>query len=212
MLKNFPDPILDIENVVSISSCSFHTLALKEDGTVWGWGCNFGGQLGIDIYDEAISIPIQIPNINNGVKVSAGCFHSTVLLSNKKMVTLGNNDYGQLGDGTLESRHLPLEVQNLGNIYKISAGGTHTIALGCGNVLGDLNENGTITSFDVTLLLQDIINLTNLSNKQRCAADVNENGIITSMDASYILQCVIGVCNNLPENFYQVCQNQGNCL
>lgn len=39
--------ILEIDNAVSVSSGKDHILILKEDGTVWSWGSNNYGQLGI---------------------------------------------------------------------------------------------------------------------------------------------------------------------
>jgi len=35
-----------MDNVVAVSSGS-HTLAVQSDGTLWAWGSNFHGQVGI---------------------------------------------------------------------------------------------------------------------------------------------------------------------
>ena len=45
--------------------CSYnHSLALKEDGTVWAWGNNMYGQLG-DGSTTNRSIPVQVKNLQN---------------------------------------------------------------------------------------------------------------------------------------------------
>ncbi len=77
--------------------------------------------------------------------------------------------------------------------------------------LGDVNENGTITSFDGSLVLMYIVGTIGLSTSQQCKADVNTSSNITSIDATYILQCSVGLCNGLPTNFKTSCQNHGNC-
>ncbi len=77
--------------------------------------------------------------------------------------------------------------------------------------LGDVNENGTITSFDGSLVLMYIVGSIGLSTSQQCKADVNISSNITSIDATYILQCSVGLCIGLPSNFKTSCQNHGNC-
>lgn len=50
-----------------------HALALKNDGTLWSWGWNDDGQLGInDILNKVYSYPVQIPGYWNMVKVYDG--------------------------------------------------------------------------------------------------------------------------------------------
>lgn len=53
-------PPLNLSNVVAIAAGAYHALALRQDGTVAGWGNNFAGQ---------IAVP---PGLNNVVAISAG--------------------------------------------------------------------------------------------------------------------------------------------
>lgn len=39
--------ILDAPNIVEIAAGAFHSLALSEDGRVFGWGVNVRGQIGL---------------------------------------------------------------------------------------------------------------------------------------------------------------------
>ena len=46
-----------------VSSGATHGIGLKRDGTVWSWGNNKYGQLGINSWAEEIDHPVQIkPN------------------------------------------------------------------------------------------------------------------------------------------------------
>ncbi len=83
--------------------------------------------------------------------------------------------------------------------------------ISCPPDLGDVNENGTITSFDGSLVLIYVVNSIGLSPSQQCKADVNTSSNIISIDATYILQCFVGLCNGLPKSFKTSCQNHGNC-
>ena len=60
--------MLDLEkgvpltNVASISAGEAHTLALKRDGTVWAWGLNESGQLGINnVYSSKTPVQVVSP-------------------------------------------------------------------------------------------------------------------------------------------------------
>ena len=49
----------------------YHTLALKNDGTVYSFGDNNYGQLGLGDNNDRL-LPVQIPNINNIIQICAG--------------------------------------------------------------------------------------------------------------------------------------------
>ena len=49
-------------------------MALKSDGTVWTWGSNTNGQLGIGTYTDN-HVPIQVSGLTGVVAVAAGGYH-----------------------------------------------------------------------------------------------------------------------------------------
>ncbi|GAW69062.1 chromosome condensation regulator RCC1 [Geoanaerobacter pelophilus] len=53
--------------------------------------------------------------------------HSVIFRNNTAM-TMGYNDFGQLGDGTQDNRDLPTIVPGLGHMDKAAAGAEHTLA------------------------------------------------------------------------------------
>jgi len=66
---------------------------------------------------------------------------------------------------------------------------------------GDVNGNGSVTAFDASLVLQNVVGATALDTSSRCAADYNANGSVTAFDASLILQCVTsGSCSGATCN------------
>ncbi|MDT8334080.1 MAG: hypothetical protein RQ753_00120, partial [Desulfurivibrionaceae bacterium] len=98
--------------VVSIAAGSKHALAVRDDGTVWGWGAN-AGKLGADemadsndpknreICGGTVCLkPIKADNITNARAVAAGLYHSMALDAAGSIWTWGSNNYrGQLGRG-----------------------------------------------------------------------------------------------------------------
>jgi len=96
-----------------------HTIALRDDGTVWTWGANWGGQLGDSTAVHSSSYPKQVPNLYNVVAVAAGG-HYTVALKSDGSVW----DWGYALDAQYSgSRYTPKQVPNLYNIVAIAAGG-----------------------------------------------------------------------------------------
>ncbi|WP_281884410.1 immunoglobulin-like domain-containing protein [Paenibacillus sp. YYML68] len=70
--RTIPGRLPDLHGIIDIASAEYHTIALKADGTVWGWGDNDLGQLGVDRNVTTYNAPVQVPNMTNVIAVSAG--------------------------------------------------------------------------------------------------------------------------------------------
>ena len=110
-----------------------HSAALKADGTVWTWGNNSDGQLGIGD-NVSKTYPIKVMKIENAIDVSVGYYDTVVVKKDGTVWSWGYNGYGQLGDGTSSSRTSPVQVIRqdgapLTKIVKVSAGTYRTVAL-----------------------------------------------------------------------------------
>ncbi len=147
------------ENVVSVAAGDLHTVASREDGTVWAWGANRQGQLGNYTTANQAS-PVQVGmldaqgnQLTDVVAIAAGGNHSVALRRDGTVYTWGSNVSGQLGDGSKTSRTFPAVVLEatgvpLQDIVSITAGKNFTVAVKQdGRVLawGDntLNQLGT---------------------------------------------------------------------
>ena len=106
-----------------------HTLALKQDGTVWAWGNNSFGQLGNGTRQRSTT-PVKTLLLTNITMVAAGRFHSVALKSDGTVWTWGYNQDGELGYTTPgQFSETPQQVTSLSNITAIAAGSNHSIAL-----------------------------------------------------------------------------------
>ncbi|MCG2749717.1 MAG: CHAP domain-containing protein [Desulfobulbaceae bacterium] len=119
-----------INNVNSrhITGGYYHTLALKDDGSVWAWGENTVGQLGDGTTNESYT-PIEVPGLLNIKNIAAGPGHNIALMNDGSVWAWGYNAFGQLGDGTTEDKYSPVKVQGLTNVIAIEAGEWHSLAL-----------------------------------------------------------------------------------
>ena len=81
------------------------TLGIKNDGSLWAWGYNSYGQLGVGRKRESDNYtyrqsPVQVGN-DSWSLISAGQRHVLGIKSNGTLWAWGNNHYGQLGLGTV---------------------------------------------------------------------------------------------------------------
>jgi len=131
-----PLQVTDLTGVSQISAGEIHTVALKNDGTVWAWGINGYGQLGnpTNVGTSNTNVtPLQVTGLTGVSQVSAGDGHTVALMGNGTVYAWGDNYSGQLGnstnDGTENANAVPLQVTGLTGVSQLSAGYNHTIAL-----------------------------------------------------------------------------------
>ncbi|MEI6309167.1 MAG: hypothetical protein WCP58_05955, partial [bacterium] len=140
-------------NVAALTAGGWHTLALKGDGTVWSWGLNSSGQLGLG-NTTSCSSPVQVASLGNSVAALAtGGEHSFAIKNDGTVWAWGLNGSGQLGLGDTTNRLTPVQVTNLGsNVAALTAGGWHSLALkGDGTVWSwGLNGSGQLGLGDAT--------------------------------------------------------------
>ena len=102
-----PMRVPELNQIVAIEAKGFwYSLALRADGTVWAWGNNVAGQLGVSTITYS-AVPIQVPGVSEIVAISAGGSHALALRRDGAVVTWGLNSNGQLGDNTFEDRAQP---------------------------------------------------------------------------------------------------------
>ena len=59
--------------------------------------------------------------------------------------------------------------------------------------MGDIDGDGSITSADALVILQNVVAIKEFTEVENIAADVDGDGSITSADALVILQYVVGL-------------------
>lgn len=150
--QKVPKKIENLDSIVAISAGHTHALALKSDGTVWSWGSNFSGELGIGTTTNSY-VPVKIPSLSEVKAISAGMFYNIAVKTDGTVWAWGMNNYGQLGDGSTTNRLVPVRITTLSGVEGVAAGLYHALALKQDgsvwawgyNYYGQLGD-GTITS------------------------------------------------------------------
>lgn len=147
--------------IVRVASGQYHSLALHENGTVFSFGRNNHGQLGLGHRQDRASAE-EIPNLSDVDKITCGYNHSLIINGHQQVWGWGDNQYYQLSSGrdnpTINQSYrekeekdilLPRQitiVEHIGTMYQgyditeISAGAEHSLFLsregklfGCGS-------------------------------------------------------------------------------
>jgi len=119
------------ENIIAIAAGAEHSVALKNDGTVWMWGNNNRGQLG----KEGIPLskePIPVSGISDVRFIAAGAYHTLAVTNNETVSAWGWNEYKQLGNSTVTAdfSSRPETIPGLSDIKAVASGTYHSLVLG----------------------------------------------------------------------------------
>ncbi|MCL2367664.1 MAG: S-layer homology domain-containing protein [Oscillospiraceae bacterium] len=114
--------------VREVAAGFWHTVAIKTDGSLWGWGNNALGQSGDGTTVTRYS-PTQAGTDTDWASVTAGGFHTMGIKTDGSLWGWGSNWLGQLGDGTTIDRHAPWQIGTEADWASVAAGSHHTMAI-----------------------------------------------------------------------------------
>lgn len=143
-----PVAVSGLSHVVSISAGNLFSAAMESDGSVWTWGDNAWGQLGLGTTSD-VDVPRQVPLPSPAEQIYAGGDnwvngHMVVLLSDGAMLAWGNDVWGQLGNGTSGGSFAtpqPVDTPSGVSLASVAAGGEDTFAVTAGGALWSWGRN-----------------------------------------------------------------------
>ncbi|MBX2821588.1 MAG: T9SS type A sorting domain-containing protein [Rhodothermaceae bacterium] len=84
-------------------------------------------------------------------------------------------------------------------VYRLTLSG-EGLATNIVSVLGDVGANSIVDAGDASVVLQHVVGLISLNNRQQATADVDNNELVQAADAALILQYVVGLITEFPGN------------
>ncbi len=115
-------------------SLCISSAAIKINGTLWAWGYNGNGLLGLgDITNR--SSPVQVGSLTNWKTTDLSNNHGVALKTDGTIWALGGtNSNGELGLGDTTPRSSPVQVGSLTNWRQLTLGDRHCAAISDGYI------------------------------------------------------------------------------
>ncbi|MEO8477207.1 MAG: chromosome condensation regulator RCC1 [Actinomycetota bacterium] len=119
--------------IAAVSVGAQHACALTTAGGVRCWGWNNYGETGDPSGATSTPTPIDVAGLPSDVTaVFVGGYHSCAVTSTGGAWCWGENQVGQLGDGTTTDRATPAPVSGISGVTSMTGGTYHTCALTTG--------------------------------------------------------------------------------
>ena len=115
---------------VSAGTNSF-SLAVRQNGTAWAWGCSGNGRLGNDNPGTNQQSPVSVVGgFTDWCQISAGSISSLAVRQNGTAWAWGSGSYGKLGDNSTTTRSSPVSViGGYTDWCQIAAGNSFSLAV-----------------------------------------------------------------------------------
>ena len=137
---------LSAQCIQKMNAGASYTVVVKSDGTLWGWGRNNYGQLGIGNTTNTAA-KTQVGTDSNWQDIYAGQYHTIGIKTDRTLWAWGKNTYGQLGNSTTSDRNTPIQI-GTASWQSVSGGADHTVAIKTDGTLWawGLNDRGQLGS------------------------------------------------------------------
>lgn len=189
-----PGMVFGLNNVKAVAAGGSHSVALLQDGTVWTWGHNGTGQLGIGSKSDS-DVPVQVKALQGITAIAAGRSHAVALRNDGTVWSWGSNYSGQLGNNGSGASTTPVQAAGLGGVKAIAAGAFHTAALKSDgsvwtwgfNGIGQLGI-GNNESSNVPARVDGLANVVAIASGNNHMVALKDNGSVWAWGSNYASQ------------------------
>ncbi len=167
---------------ISSSKSGAHTLAIKQDNSLWSWGKNEFGQLGIGNRSRK-KVPVKITS-DEWSSISANGNKSFAIKTDGTLWSWGQNSFGELGiNQTVPFVTSPTQVGSDDTWIKISTGIGHSLAIKSDGTLWSWGRNnhgqlgvGSTTNYSYPVQVGTNTNWVNVSAGNSISSALNDDG------------------------------------
>ena len=124
-----PAAVAGLSGVTAVIAGEDTGYALRYDGTVWAWGGNGSGQLGLGPTAPGTSTAAVVPGLTDVTALSAYGDTVLALRADGTVWAWGSGDQGELGNGMVGDLAVPTQVPGLGGITAVAEGQNDSYAL-----------------------------------------------------------------------------------
>lgn len=197
---------------VEHSGSAYNYLVKKNDGSTWGWGTNSNGQVGNGTISSQINNPTQISNTLNFTSIINSQSTSFGMTNSGTLYAWGQNNNGQLGDGTNADKNVPTLINTINSCKSISCSGGNTFVVKLDGTLwatGDGNEGcfgngGTNNVFYTFTKIGNATDWKSVFVGNRYTFAIKNNGSLWAAGTNNLGQLGLGTPNYINSTFLLV--------
>jgi hypothetical protein len=141
------------------------------DGSLWAWGGNEHGALGLGTVGSAVRTPQKVPGLAGVTRLAAGLDESMALRSDGTLLVWGSEIYGLRGDGIRRFSDLPVPtpVTAVSGVTRIAMAGNTVLVLASAVIIPDVaGELGVSALADLHALGLSVLKLSVPDPDRRC--------------------------------------------
>ena len=176
-----PLQVPGIDGVDSVDDSHNFVLALKSDGTVWGWGNNFNGQLGDGSGVSPRTRPVQTVGLTNVKGIAAGDTFGAAVMTDGTVRVWG----ASVLTGGFDQIATPIQLSGVANVTAIAGGSRHLLMLKTDktiwaigfNTMGQLG-NGNTTRSTTPVQVAGLSNVSRIAAGEEFSLALKEDGTI----------------------------------
>ena len=178
-------PVTGMTSVTAVSTGRYDSFAVRSDGALFGWGANSQGELGTGHPSAVVASPVAVSGIDSVTAVANGDASTYALRADGTVWAWGSNNYGQLGNHTVDPGLVPAPVPGLSGVVAIAAGASTGYALkadgtvwGWGfDVQGEIGDGGN-TSIDYVVQVANLTSVVSIAAGQDATYAVKSDGTV----------------------------------
>ena len=96
------------QNATQLVAGYTHAFSVDPDGSLWAWGANNNGELGLGTAGPAVRTPAKVPGLTGVTQLAAAAEISMALRSDGTLLVWGYEGFGLRGDGIARTTPLPV--------------------------------------------------------------------------------------------------------
>lgn len=180
--KSSPVQVGSLTTWSKVFAGNTHCLALRTDGTLWGWGNNTWGKIG-DGGRTARSSPVQVFGAATWISAGANEDYSFGVKTDGTLWFWGNGNFGRSGNNTAGlNRSRPTQIGALSDWAQVSVGRTQTNAVKTDGTLWawGINDNGQCGIISPTARISSPTQVGALTTWIKCSQGNNVGAAIKS--------------------------------
>jgi uncharacterized repeat protein (TIGR01451 family) len=139
-----PTQVPGLSGIVKIFAGDGLSYAINGDGTIWGWGFGYGGQLGDGQTGIVTTSPLQLPALKGAISIGSGAAATVVVKNDQTVWSFGFNGAGRLGRGISDNNTYPVPAQIPSLLAtSVSGGYAHYVVTDAGGTIKTFGANDT---------------------------------------------------------------------